>query len=79
MVPNGNLMQRLVDQWIHEEDPKIRQGEGRQDSSLALQTSGQSARGVGRSGASAPQKLLGCQMSKYPTGYNNSFTTPKPS
>ncbi len=50
-------------------DPKIRGGGSQDSSSLVLQPSGPSERGVGRFGASAPCQLQGCQMSKYPTGY----------
>jgi len=35
---------------------------------LCIRPNGQSGRGVGRFGVSAPFWLLGCQMSKYPTG-----------
>ncbi len=41
---------------------------GNHDSSLASLPSGQSKRGVGRLGTSAPCQSWVCQMSKYPTG-----------
>ncbi len=61
---------RLVDprKWILKLD-----GEGSQYSSLALWPSGQSERGAGWSGASAPCQLQGCQISKYLTGYLYKF------
>jgi hypothetical protein len=60
-------------QWICESvkaGPKIDKGKELRQRSWALWPTGQSGRGVGRFVASAPYPLLGCQMSKYHTGYN---------
>jgi hypothetical protein len=53
-------------------DPKIEIRKEPRQRSWALWPGGQSGRGVGRFGASTPYPLLGCQMSKYHTGYNYS-------